>query len=154
MPKSFEDLVNDMVNVGIGVAATAAERGREVLDDLGTKGAEARAEAGKTDFARSMQDIFSQAGGVFTDVTDRLGAQGAGVAERILDELILARLRPMTKTERIDFLGHVRDLVDSVDDATVTVEVESVEEPDAPDAGDAAEADAAGDASDVADPVE
>lgn len=34
----------------------------------------------------------------------------------------------MTKTERIDFLAHVRDLVDSADNATVTVEVE-VDEP-------------------------
>ena len=75
-----------------------------------------------------MADIFQQAGGAFSEATDRLSAQGATVAERILDELIMARVRPMTKTERIDFLAHVRDLVDSADNATVTVEVE-VDEP-------------------------
>ena len=42
----------------------------------------------------------------------------------MLDELILARVRLLTKTERVDFMAHVRDLVDSVDDNTVTVEVE------------------------------
>ena len=36
----------------------------------------------------------------------------------------------MTKAERVEFMVHVRDLVDSVDDGTVTVEVESVEATD------------------------
>lgn len=129
MAQRFEDIVNNMVNIGLGVAATAAERSREVLDDLAAKGSEVRSDAAQSDFARSMADIFEQAGGAFTDATERLGAQGSTVAERILDELILARVRPMTKTERIDFLAHVRDLVDDVDSATVTVEVE-VDEPD------------------------
>lgn len=129
MAQRFEDIVNNMVNIGLGVAATAAERSREVLDDLAAKGSEVRSDAAQSDFARSMAEIFEQAGGAFTDATERLGAQGSTVAERILDELILARVRPMTKTERIDFLAHVRDLVDDVDSATVTVEVE-VDEPD------------------------
>lgn len=42
----------------------------------------------------------------------------------MLDELILARVRLLTKTERVEFMAHVRDLIDSVDDDTVTVEVE------------------------------
>ena len=46
---------------------------------------------------------------------------------RILDELILARVRAMTKAERVEFMAHVRDLVDSVDDDTVSVKVEAVE---------------------------
>ena len=71
-----------------------------------------------------MSDIFEQAGGTFSDVTERLSEQGATAAERVLDELILARVRLLTKTERVDFMAHVRDLVDSVDDDTVTVEVE------------------------------
>lgn len=129
MAQRFEDIVNNMVNIGLGVAATAAERSREVLDDLAAKGSEVRSDAAQSDFARSMAEIFEQAGGAFTDATERLGVQGSTVAERILDELILARVRPMTKTERIDFLAHVRDLVDDVDSATVTVEVE-VDEPD------------------------
>ena len=144
MAKKFEDLVNDMVNVGFGVAATAAEKGKEVFDDLNAKGAEARADASGTDFARSMSDIFERAGGAFGDVTERLGASTSTVAERILDELILARVRAMTVSERIDFLAHVRDLVDSADDSTVTVEVESVDVADPAD--EAPEADAETDA--------
>ncbi len=131
MAPKFEDLINDMVNIGFGVAATAAEKGKEVLDDLNAKGADARAEArdqaAKTDFSRSMADIFQQAGGVFSDVTERLSSSGASVAERILDELILARVRGLTSTERIEFLAHVRDLVDSADEGTVHIEVETVE---------------------------
>ena len=133
MAQSFEDIVNNMVNIGLGVAATAAEKGKEVLDDFAAKGSEVRGEARQSDFARSMADVFEQAGGVFTDATARFSSTGASVAERILDELILARVRPMTKTERIDYLAHVRDLVDSVDERTVTVEVE-VDEPAAADA--------------------
>lgn len=128
MAQKFEDIVNNMVNVGLGVAATAAEKGKEVFDDLAAKGSEVRNDAVQSDFGKSMADIFQQAGGAFSEATDRLSAQGATVAERILDELIMARVRPMTKTERIDFLAHVRDLVDSADNATVTVEVE-VDEP-------------------------
>ena len=57
-------------------------------------------------------------------MTERLGAKGESAAERVLDELILARVRFLTKAERTEFLAHVLDLVDSVDDATVTVKVE------------------------------
>ena len=127
MATKFEDIVNGMINVGIGVAATAAEKGKEVLDDLSAKGAEARGEAAQSDFARSMADVFQQAGGTFSEVTERLSASGASVAERVLDELILARVRSLSLNERIEFLAHVRDLVDSVDAKTVTVEVEADE---------------------------
>lgn len=128
MATTFEDLVNNMVNIGIGMAATAAEKGKEVLDDFNAKGEQVRSEKPTSDFARSMSDVFVQAGGAFSDVTERLSSQGSTVAERVLDELILARVRTLTMAERTAFLAHVRDLVDSVDDATVTVEVESVEE--------------------------
>ena len=127
MASTFESLINNMLNVGIGAAATAAEKGKEVLDDLSAKGEQVRREQPAPDFARSMKDIFTQAGGAFSDVTERLGAKGSTVAERILDELILARARTLTMSERVEFMAHVRDLVDSVDDATVTVEVEAQE---------------------------
>ena len=140
MATKFEDIVNGMINVGIGVAATAAEKGKEVLDDLSAKGAEARGEAAQSDFARSMADVFQQAGGTFSEVTERLSASGASVAERVLDELILARVRSLSLNERIEFLAHVRDLVDSVDAKTVTVEVETDE--DAAEAEDTASEDA------------
>ncbi len=145
MVTKFEDLMNDMVNIGIGVAATAAEKSREMLDGFSAKGAEARADAAQSDFGRAMADVFERAGGTFSDVTERLSATGAPVAERILDELILARLRGLSATERVEFLAHVRDLADSVDDRTVTVEVESIEQDDAEDettAGAAEEQDA------------
>ncbi len=127
MATKFEDLVNNMVNIGFGAAALTAEKGKEVLDSLSAKGEEVRRDPTTPDFARSMSDIFERAGGAFSDVSDRLSTQGETVAERILDELIVARVKPMTKAERTEFLAHVRDLVDAADDATVTVKVESVE---------------------------
>lgn len=127
MVTKFEELVHGMVNIGFGAAALTAEKGKEVLGTLNAKGEQVRSDATAPDFARSMSDIFEQAGGTFSDVTERLGAKGESAAERVLDELILARVRFLTKAERTEFLAHVRDLVDSVDDATVTVKVESAD---------------------------
>ena len=127
MVTKFEELVHGMVNIGFGAAALTAEKGKEVLDTLNAKGEQVRSDATAPDFARSMSDIFEQEGGTFSDVTERLGAKGESAAERVLDELILARVRFLTKAERTEFLAHVRDLVDSVDDATVTVKVESAD---------------------------
>lgn len=127
MVTKFEELVHGMVNIGFGAAALTAEKGKEVLDTLNAKGEQVRSDATAPDFARSMSDIFEQAGGTFSDVTERLGVKGESAAERVLDELILARVRFLTKAERTEFLAHVRDLVDSVDDATVTVKVESAD---------------------------
>lgn len=127
MVTKFEELVRGMVNIGFGAAALTAEKGKEVLDTLNAKGEQVRSDATAPDFARSMSDIFEQAGGTFSDVTERLGAKGESAAERVLDELILARVRFLTKAEHTEFLAHVRDLVDSVDDATVTVKVESAD---------------------------
>ncbi len=127
MATSFEKIVNNMVNIGFGAAVLTAEKGKEVLDSLSAKGEEVRADAETPDFARSMSDVFERAGGMFSDVTDRLSNQGESVAERILDELILARVRPMSKAERAEFVNHVTELVDEVDDATVSVKVEAVE---------------------------
>ena len=124
MPTKFEELIHGMVNIGFGAAALTAEKGKEVLDTLNAKGEQVRSDATAPDFARSMSDIFEQAGGAFSDVTERLNEKGESTAERALDELILARVRFLTKTERTEFLAHVRDLVDSVDDATVTVKIE------------------------------
>ena len=127
MVTKFEELVHGMVNIGFGAAALTAEKGKEVLDTLNAKGEQVRSDATAPDFARSMSDIFEQAGGTLSYVTERLGAKGESAAERVLDELILARVRFLTKAERTEFLAHVRDLVDSVDDATVTVKVESAD---------------------------
>lgn len=135
MATKFEELVNGMVNVGFGAAAVTAEKGKELLDglnargeevlrDLNDRGEQARHDSRSFDFTRSMSDIFMDAGGTFSEVTERLSEHGATAAERILDELILARVRLLTKSERVAFMAHVRDLVDSVDDGTVTVEVE------------------------------
>ena len=82
MATTFEELVNGMVNIGFGVAATAAEKGREVLEDLNAKGEEVRHDPSTPDFARSMSDVFESAGGMFTDATERLGAKGETAAER------------------------------------------------------------------------
>lgn len=124
MPTKFEELIHGMVNIGFGAAALTAEKSKEVLDTLNAKGEQVRSDATAPDFARSMSDIFEQAGGAFSDVTERLNEKGESTAERVLDELILARVRFLTKAERTEFLAHVRDLVDSVDDAAVTVKIE------------------------------
>lgn len=128
MDKTFEELVTGMVDVSLGAAAMAADKGKELFDDLSARGAQARDEAAQSEFGRSMADVFKQAGGMFGDATDRLGERGASVAERILDELIVARVRPLSATERTAFVTHVNELVASVPEAAVTVPVESVED--------------------------
>lgn len=40
--------------------------------------------------------MFEQAGGTISDLTERLGMQGETAAQRVLDELVLARVRVMT----------------------------------------------------------
>ncbi len=127
MATKFEELVNGMINVGFGMAATAAEKSREMLEDFSTKGAEVRTDATSGDFARSMSDVFERAGGVFTETTERLSAEGETVAERVLDELIVARLRMLDSPSRAAFLVHVGDLVTAVESETVNVPVESVD---------------------------
>lgn len=137
MVMKLDQLVNGAINVGFGAAAVAVEGGKKVLDDLGTKGEQVRKDAGAPDIARSVSDMFEQAGGTISDLTDRLGMQGETAAQRVLDELILARVRVMTAHERTAFLAHVRDIVDSVEDNVTSVPVESVEPDDAEDAEEA-----------------
>lgn len=134
MAATFEELINGMVNIGFGVAATAAEKGREVLEDLNAKGEEVRHDPSTPDFARSMSDIFENAGGMFTDATERLSSKGETAAERVLDELILARVRYLNEAERSAFLAHVEDLVRAVESETVHIPVESVDRDAATDA--------------------
>lgn len=131
MATRFEELIHGMVNVGFGVAATAVEKTQETLEDFAEKGEQARKDA-HNDFARSVTDAFEQAGGTFSEVTERLSEKGETAAERVLDELILARARALSKSERVTFMAHVRDLIDSIDDETVTVEIEDAVVEDAP----------------------
>ena len=133
MVMKFDQLVNGAINVGSGAAAGAVERGKKVLDDRGTKGEQERKDAGTPDIARSVSDMFEQAGGTISDLTERLGMQGETAAQRVLDELILARVRVMTAPQRTAFLAHVRDIVDAVEDNVTSVPVESVEPDDAED---------------------
>lgn len=137
MVMKLDQLVNGAINVGFGAAAVAVEGGKKVLDDLGTKGEQVRKDAGTPDIARSVSDMFEQAGGTISDLSDRLGMQGETAAQRVLDELILARVRVMTAHERTAFLAHVRDIVDSVEDNVTSVPVESVKPDDAEDAEEA-----------------
>lgn len=139
MAVKFDELINGMVNVGFGAAAMVGEKSREVLEDLNAKGAEVRSDAEASDFTRSMSDIFERAGGVISDATDRLSETGATTSEKILDELIRARVRDLNESERAAFIEHVRDLVDSVSSGATVVDVEveevEVKETDASDAG-------------------
>ena len=98
-----------------------------MLDDLNAKGEAVRSDSSSPDFARSMSDIFERAGGVFSDASDRLSARGDTAAERILDELIIARIRQLPAPARAAFVSHVQDLVRAVESETVKVPVESVE---------------------------
>lgn len=128
MASKFEELVNGMVNVSLGAAVMVGEKGKEFIDDLGAKGEAVRSDPTTPDFGRSMSDIFSRAGGAVSDATERLSASGATAAEKILDELIRARVRDMSATERTAYLGHVKELIESVEDASTTVEAEVVVE--------------------------
>ena len=130
MVMKFDQLVNGAINVGFGAAAVAVEGGKKVLNP---KGEQVRKDAGTPDIARSVSDMFEQAGGTISDLTERLGMQGETAAQRVLDELILARVRVMTAPERTAFLAHVRDIVDSVEDNVTSVPVESVKPDDAED---------------------
>ena len=103
MVMKLDQLVNGAINVGFGAAAVAVEGGK-------TKGEQVRKDAGTPDIARSVSDMFEQAGGTISDLTERLGMQGETAAQRVLDELILARVRVMTAPERTAFLAHVRDI--------------------------------------------
>ena len=133
MALKLDQLVNGAINVGFGAAAVAVEGSKKVLDDLNTKGEKVRHEAGTPDIARSVSDMFEQSGGTISDLTERLGMQGETAAQRVLDELILARVRVMSAPERTAFLAHVRDIVDSVEDNVTSVPVESVEADEAED---------------------
>ena len=137
MVMKLDQLVNGAINVGFGAAVVAVEGSKKVLDDLSTKGEQVRKDAGTPDIARSVSDMFEQAGGTISDLSERLGMQGETAAQRVLDELILARVRVMTAPERTAFLAHVRDIVDSVEDNVTSVPVESVEPDDAEDAEEA-----------------
>ena len=87
MVMKFDQLVNGAINVGFGAAAVAVEGGKKVLDDLNTKGEQVRKDAGTPDIARSVSDMFEQAGGTISDLTERLGMQGETAAQRVLGEL-------------------------------------------------------------------
>ena len=110
MVMKLDQLVNGAINVGFGAAAVAVEGGKKVLDDLNTKGEQVRKDAGAPDIARSVSDMFEQAGGTISDLTERLGMQGETAAQRVLDELILARVRVMTASERTRLVGNRLEL--------------------------------------------
>lgn len=72
---------------------------------LTPRGEQVRKDTATPDIARSVSDMFEQAGGTISDLTERLGTQGETAAQRVLDELILARVRVMTAPERTAFLA-------------------------------------------------
>ena len=88
MVMKLDQLVNGAINVGFGAAAVAVEGGKKVLDDLNTKGEQVRKDTATPDIARSVSDMFEQAGGTISDLTERLGMQGETAVQRVLDELI------------------------------------------------------------------
>ena len=139
MDGKLEGLFNNAINVGFGAAAVTIGTSKKVIDDLAARGAEVRSDNTTPDIARSVSDMFEQAGGTISDLTERLGTQGETAAQRVLDELIMARVRIMTASERTAFLAHVRDLVDAVEDNVTTVPVEAVADVDAEEAEDVAE---------------
>ncbi len=139
MVTKLEQLVTGAVNVGFGAAAVTVDTGKKVLKDLNEKGAEVRHDSGTPDIARSVSDMFEQAGGTVSDLTERLSTRGEGVAQKVLDELIAAYVGTLTASERTAFLAHVRDIVDTVEENVTSVPVESVEDAEAEDVEDATE---------------
>lgn len=130
MASKFEDLMYGLVNVGIGATATAAEKGREVLESLNAKGEQVRQDSSGSDFSRSVSDAFARANTAVSDLYTRLSRQGDMTAERILDELIVARLRTLEPSQRLRFVSHVADLISMVDSEVVNVPVEAVDDVD------------------------
>ena len=153
---AFDDLVNGVIgltegaiNVGFGAAAVAAEKSKEVIDDLNAKGEEVRNDAKTPDIFRSVSDAFKAAGGSISDTVERLSTRGESVNEKVLDELILMRARQIPASEREDYITHVQNLIRSIpEEPTVEVPVDE-DEPapaqDVEDVEDAAPADAADD---------
>ena len=151
---AFDDLVNGVIgltegaiNVGFGAAAVAAEKSKEVIDDLNAKGEEVRNDAKTPDIFRSVSDAFKAAGGSISDTVERLSTRGESVNEKVLDELILMRARQIPASEREDYITHVQNLIRSIpEEPTVEVPVDE-DEPapaqDVEDVEDAAPADAA-----------
>ena len=76
MVMKLDQLVNGAINVGFGAAAVAVEGGKKVLDDLNTKGEQVRKDTATPDIARSVSDMFEQAGGTISDLTERSGHTG------------------------------------------------------------------------------
>jgi len=127
MASKFEDIINSMINVSFGAASIAAEKGKAAIDDLNARGEQVRGEAEVPDFARSVTDAFSAAGGRVSDVTERLSTKGESFAEKVLDELVLMRARAIDPTDRPGLIAHLTDIIENADVETVRVKVESVE---------------------------
>lgn len=127
MATLFGDLVNGMINVSFGAAAVAAEKSKDVLDGLNAKGAEVRNDPETPDFARSVSDMFTVATDTAADVTERLNARGESMTDKVLDEIIRARVRPMDASGRADYVKHIENLVANIDTDPIKVKVESVE---------------------------
>ena len=82
MVMKLDQLVNGAINVGFGAAAVAVEGGKKVLDDLNTKGEQVRKDTATPDITRSVSDMFEQAGGTISDLTERLRARRAHSGSR------------------------------------------------------------------------
>lgn len=118
---AFDDLVNGVIgltegaiNVGFGAAAVAAEKSKEVLDDLNAKGEEVRNDAETPDIFRSISDAFKAAGGTISETVERLSTRGETATEKVLDELILMHARQLSLAERDEYLVHVQNLIRSI----------------------------------------
>ena len=145
---AFDDLVNGVIgltegaiNVGFGAAAVAAEKSKEVIDDLNAKGEEVRNDAKTPDIFRSVSDAFKAAGGSISDTVERLSTRGESVNEKVLDELILMRARQIPASEREDYITHVQNLIRSIpEEPTVEVPVDEDEPASAEDVEDVEDA--------------
>ena len=61
MAVRFDELVNDMVNIGFGAAAMAADKSREVLEDLNARGEAARNDVEASDYFHLSTPDYSAA---------------------------------------------------------------------------------------------
>lgn len=133
MVMKLDQLVNGAINVGFGAAAVAVEGSKKVLDDLNTKGEQVRKDAGSPRY-RPQRVRHVRTGRWHHLRSDR--ALGHAGRDRGPARARRAHFgsRPRHDRPRAHGLpGHVRDIVDSVEDNVTSVPVESVEPDDAKD---------------------
>ena len=119
----LESLIDGTVNVGFGAVAAAVEIGNKTLEELNSKGKQARANAKTPDFVRPISDVVDSTNEAVADLVDRMAHSSEQTNDRILDELIRFRVKRLDDEGRAAYLAHVTSLVQSIDEVKVEATV-------------------------------